>query len=206
MGKRKQNKMYTFAHAATEQHRNRINELINKVALKEGFSKTESRCFQLAHEIALQSNFKTVKVGCVLYYKGEIIGAGCNNVERTDPDQKEYNLKYRNFIKATQFSNSEHSIHAEIAAVKSVPYARGQNVKWGKVKAFVYRVAPTLPQEQGLAKPCNACAHYLFDRGINQVYYSDVYGFSKITYDYDLMMMDKPYTNLVLEDYMDELF
>lgn len=190
----------TYAHAATEQHRKMINDLIKRVARNEGFSKSETKCFQLAHDIALQSDFDNQKIGCVLYYKGEIIGSGCNMI-KTDPDQKEYNLKYRDFVKRPRFSANEHAVHAEVAALKSVPYTKGQNIMWGKVKAFVYRVAPGLPQEMGLAKPCNACAHYLFDRGINQVYYSDRYGFSKIVYDYDLMMMDKPHLNLVYDGY-----
>ena len=99
-----------------------------------------SRWFLAARAEAFKSNFHTFKIGCVIVYKNHIIGRGHNQL-KTDPTQKIYNNKYRDWTNEIEFSKTcGHTIHAETDALTSVTYPIAQQVKWKKAKAYVYRV------------------------------------------------------------------
>lgn len=140
-----------------------------------GFSKRDQICFRAARDAAMFSDFSRAKLGCVIYYKGSIIGSGCNS-QKTDPIQMKYN-SYREFNNPEQYSPHKHGIHAEIAAIKSVK--KSNEVKWSKAKLYVFRVGANLNNCQGLAKPCPACSHFIQDKGIKTIFYTDAEGFTK---------------------------
>ena len=130
------------------------------------------RWFKCARDEAFKSNFHKSKIGCVFVYKGHIVGRG-HNQHKTDPLQQQYNQKYRDWTASDDFEQScGHTIHAEIAALKSISYPVAQQIIWKQVYIYVYRVAPGLDGFSGLALPCPACAHALSDVGIQKVYYT----------------------------------
>lgn len=141
-----------------------------------GMVKHDADAFYAAYEQALESDFGNYRIGCVIVYGNQIVGRGCN-CTKTDPSQKMYNLRHRHFV-PSEYSNREHSLHAEMAALKSIPYTVAQKINWKKAKAYVYRIAPGLPMGQGVAAPCCACAHALADMGVRKVYFSTDYGFA----------------------------
>lgn len=128
--------------------------------------------FKYARDEAFLSNFHTSKIGCVFVYKNHIIGRG-HNQHKTDPLQKEYNERYRSWTSSDEFSQiCGHTLHAEMAALKSISYCTAKKTDWKKVQVYVYRVGLGLPGYSGLALPCSACANALSDVGIREVYYT----------------------------------
>ena len=121
-----------------------------------------------ARREAETSDFDVFHVGCVIVYKHHIIGAASNS-DKTHPMQKRYN-QYRHFNKTK--NGIKHSIHAEIAALNSIPYTIGREVEWSKVKVYIYRICPGRIGGYGLAKPCEACVQALRDIGIKHIYYT----------------------------------
>lgn len=139
---------------------------------KSNFPAYSERWFLAARDEAFKSNFYTAKIGCVIVYKNHIIGRG-HNQRKTDPYQKKYNQMYREWTNSPEFSNTcGHTLHAEIDALKNVPYPIGCQVNWKKVEVYIYRVGPGLDGFSGLAMPCEACAHALSDMGITKAYYT----------------------------------
>ena len=57
-------------------------------------SKSDTRFFKKARQIALISDFHKVHIGCIAVYQDNIIGIGCNT-KKTHPLQRYYN-RYRN--------------------------------------------------------------------------------------------------------------
>lgn len=131
-------------------------------------SKFDKKMFAVARKIAKTSDFDSFHMGCVIVYKHHIIGAASNS-DKTHPMQAYYN-QYRNFNKTK--NGIKHSIHAEIAAINSIPYTIGKEVEWSKVKIYIYRIAPGKIGGYGLAKPCAGCMQALRDMGIKHIYYT----------------------------------
>ena len=140
------------------------------------FGSDDLRFFEQARTEAEKSDFKPFKLGCVITYKGRIIGRG-HNSNKSHPLQKEYNRKYRHF-NCARGEFIKDSIHAEIAAINSIPYTTGKNVDWNKVNVYVYRICPGKKYGYGNARPCPACMHAIADLGIKNVYYTDELGLS----------------------------
>ena len=131
-------------------------------------SKFDNRMFAAARKIAKISDFEGFHTGCVIVYKKHIIGAASNS-DKTHPMQAIYN-KYRKFNKTK--GCIKHSVHAEIAAINSIPYTIGKEVEWSKVKVYIYRICPGKIGGYGLSKPCAACMQALRDIGIRHIYYT----------------------------------
>ena len=128
----------------------------------------------MARQQALRSQFDRFHLGCVITYKGRVIGKGSNS-DKTDPLQKRYN-KERKFNKCgTQ--PVKHSVHAEIAALKSIPYPIQKNINWSKVKIYIFRISNGKPLSQGCSRPCKGCLKALRDKGIQNIYYTTDDGF-----------------------------
>lgn len=130
---------------------------------------SDMRFFNLAREVAEQSDFPRFHVGCVLVYQGKILSYA-HNTEKSDPMQKKYN-RYRHFNHTTK-GCINHSGHAEMMALKKVSYPIAQQVDWKKVKLYVVRIAPGLPGGVGLSRPCLGCEHRIRDLGIRDIYYT----------------------------------
>lgn len=138
-------------------------------------NKKDYRFFEMARQQALRSQFDRFHLGCVITYKGRVIGKGSNS-DKTDPLQKRYN-KERKFNKCgTQ--PVKHSVHAEIAALKSIPYPIQESIDWTKIKVYIYRIAPGKKLHIGSARPCLGCMKALRDRGIQNIYYTTDNGFA----------------------------
>lgn len=137
--------------------------------------KSDLRFFDIAREVAEQSDFDRFHVGCVLIYQGRVLSSACNT-EKSDPMQKRYN-RYRHFNHTTK-GCINHSGHAEMMALKKVSYPIAQQIDWKKVKCYTYRICPGLPLLQGLSRPCAACMKAMRDKGIRDFYYSTDAGFA----------------------------
>ena len=140
------------------------------------FKKSDYRWFEAARKEALQSDFENIHIGCVLVYHGHVIGSG-HNTNKTCPQQKQYN-SYRKFRKNPNGKPINHSTHAEIAAIKSVPYPIEQNIDWSNVKLYVFRISKGKSLGQGMSRPCPSCMKALKDKGIKKIYYSTDEGFA----------------------------
>lgn len=138
--------------------------------------KSDMRFFDLARKEAEQSDYPRFHVGCVIVYKGHVISAD-HNSEKEAPIQKKYN-RYRNFKNYHNHSSVRHSLHAEIAAIKKIPYPIAQQIDWKKVKVYTYRIAIGLPQNKGISRPCAGCLQCLKDMGIRDIYYSTDFGYA----------------------------
>lgn len=135
----------------------------------------DMRYFSKASQIASMSDFARTHVGCVAVYRGRIIGIGCNT-NKTHPDQKYYN-RFRNTNENDGIVI--HKAHAEIRCLNSV---KDMDVRWSKVKLYIYRQRRDIPH--GIARPCKACMAAIIDLGIQDVYYTTDEGFAyeKIKY------------------------
>lgn len=158
-----------------------VYDKIARLAKASGMTRRDADAFYAAYEQALESDFDNYRLGCVIMVGNQIVSRGFNST-KTDPAQKLYNLRHRNFVPA-DYSNREHSLHAEMAALKGISYPVAQQLNWKKAKAYVYRIAPGLPYKMGVAAPCCACAHALAEKGIRQVYFSTDYGFASSRLD-----------------------
>lgn len=138
--------------------------------------KSDIRYFDFAAKEAARSSFPRFHVGCVVVYKGHVIGSA-HNTEKPDPVQKRYN-RYRKFNNTDSVKPVNHAAHAEIKALKNIPYPIAQKVDWKKVKVYVVRLAPGLPRGIGLSRPCAGCLNYIKDLGIREVYYSTELGYA----------------------------
>lgn len=137
-------------------------------------NKRDYRYFEMARREALKSTFGKFPMGAVVVYKGHIIGRGYN-MSKTSPEQKKYN-KYRNFNKCGN-KPVIHSTHAEIAALKSIPYPIQESIDWSKVKIYVFRICAGKKLQQGMARPCKGCIAAIRDKGIRKIFYSTDTGY-----------------------------
>lgn len=141
------------------------------------FKRFDYKMFEAAKHLAEKSDFPSFKIGCVLTYNGHIVGQGCN-MNKSNPTQKKYN-KYRNFRPGPVV---RHTGHAEISAIRSVPYTVAQSIDWKKVKCYVYRISPGKRFKKGLARPCPACMAMLRDMGVRNLYFTtdDGYAYERL--------------------------
>lgn len=131
------------------------------------FSKHDLKMFNAAKKEAKKSEHHQYKIGCVIEYKGHIIGSG-HNSHKTHPLQKEFN-RFRNFKYSNNYSPD--SLHAEIAAICSVSYPVGINVKWNKVRVYVCRVRKD--GKIACSRPCKACMNYMRSLGIRKIFFTE---------------------------------
>ena len=132
------------------------------------FTKFDCRMFEKAKEVAETSKFYPFKLGCVVTYKHHIIGQGAN-ANKTSPKQKYYN-KYRKFSRGD--TPCVHSLHAEIAALNSIPYPVAAQIDWKQVHVYIFRISNGRESGMGLAAPCPACRKALIDKGVKHFYYT----------------------------------
>lgn len=138
--------------------------------------KSDLKFFDLARDVAKESDFPRFHIGCVLVYQGRVLSMA-HNTEKSDPIQKKYN-RYRHFNHTTK-GCVNHSGHAEMMALKKVPYPIAQQVDWKKVKCYTYRISPGLYYGFGMSRPCIACMTAMRERGIRDFYYTTDMGFAR---------------------------
>lgn len=149
-------------------------DLIDDLARDCGFVSHEIYFIQEAFEQALLSDFDRTRLGCVIVYKGHIIGEGYNS-EKTNTLQKAYNIKYRNFDNV----HLKYSTHAEVDAIRSIKASMIPQINWSKVEVYTYRIALGYENIQAMSLPCNSCMHILRDLGVHKFIFSTSYGFAK---------------------------
>lgn len=137
--------------------------------------KRDYRFFEFARRQAEQSDFEHIHIGAVAVYKGHIIGQGCNS-SKSDPKQKRAN-QHRQFNYGGK-KPIHHAIHAEVAAIKSIPYPMAQSIDWSKVNIYVYRICPGKDFGMGMARPCPGCMSELRRKGIENIYYTTDCGYA----------------------------
>lgn len=130
--------------------------------------------FEYARRAASKSTYKQFHIGCVIVYKGHIIGEGWNT-NKTSPSQKHYN-KYRTFNRSQK--PIQHKNHAEIAALRSIPYQVDKETDWSKVKIYVYRICNDGKRLSNNARPCAACMTAIKEKGVRQIFYSTNDGYA----------------------------
>lgn len=133
------------------------------------FNSFDMRMFSEAKKEAKKSEFDKFHVGCVITYKGHIIGRGRNS-SKTHPIQKKQN-KFRTFNNCDCNNYYPPSIHAEVSALCSISYPVGVNIKWDRVKVYVVRVLKN--GDVACSKPCAACENLIRKLGIKGCYYSE---------------------------------
>lgn len=138
-------------------------------------SKFDLRMFEKAKEIAETSDFDHFHLGCVITCKKRVINIGCNTC-KTHPMQKYYNNRYRDFRKIGCPDN--HTLHAEIATLTTIPIAIIKQVDWHDVNIYIYRIAPGLPSKMGMARPCPGCMAAIHKFGIRNIYYTTDTGYA----------------------------
>lgn len=153
----------------------KYNQILS-IVKAQGLSRRDADGFYAAYEQALQADFGRVSIGCAIMCGGRVIGTG-HNQSKSDPIQKRYNLMHRTFH-ACRYSNREHSGHAEISALRSIPRPVLDKLQKKRAKAYVFRISEGKPLGQGLSAPCAACAHALSEAGIREVLFSTDYGFA----------------------------
>jgi len=130
---------------------------------------SDLKFFQKAKEVAEKSEYPLFKLGCIIVYKGKVVGSGVNST-KTCPEQKFYNRRYRKFNVGTK--PPVDSIHAEMAAIRSVPYTVSQEMDWSHAKVFIYRISPGKLSGHGMARSCPGCLQALKDKGVRKLYYT----------------------------------
>ena len=139
-------------------------------------SNYDLKMFEQAKIEAESSDYKPFKLGCVIAYKGHIIGRG-HNSNKSHPMQKKYNRKYRHFnCERGEFVHD--SVHAEVSAITDVRWAVGKDVDWSKASIYVFRISHGRSTGFGCAKPCPACLGMIRDVGIKRIFYTDNEGYS----------------------------
>ena len=118
--------------------------------------------FEMAKQVAEQSNCTKTHVGCIITYKGIPIATGYNS-EKTHPLQEEYN-KYRITPDNKSFIPK---LHAEITALSKIKWKK-LNPK--KIRAYIYRIKKD--GAYGMARPCPSCMQAFRDLGIKRIYYT----------------------------------
>jgi deoxycytidylate deaminase len=157
------------------------NEFITQLGQSSGLTARHIRFLKAAYKEALSASFTGFSLGCVIVDGNKIVGRGCNT-EKSNPMQKQYNKTWKKY-RPGNYSNRQHSLHAEIAAIRSI---EGHNYK--NLRAYVIRISPGKQYGIGLAAPCIACSHALADIGVKEVFFSTDYGFarSKLSVKYGL--------------------
>lgn len=124
---------------------------------------TNRKMLEHSKHMAEMSSFHRVKVGCVVALKSKVLAAGFNTY-KTHPLQLKYN-RYRQFDDIS--CGLPAALHAEIMALSQIA---DENIDWGKVDVYVYRLRRDQPY--GLAAPCPACTQFMKDLGIRSVWYT----------------------------------
>lgn len=153
-------------------------EAISALSARDGFTARDRAGLLAACQEALRSDVRIARVGCAVMCHGTVVSVG-RNAMRTDPTQRRWN-RFRTFEYLTDSDPANmDSIHAEIAAIKAIPWPVDKQMKWGQARVYVFRVAPGLPLGQGMARPCPACWNALLEKGVRQVVYTTGKGFAK---------------------------
>lgn len=160
-------------------HRSAHHGDISALARRAGFNARDIMALTAAARIAQEGNYPQ-HVGAVIVCRGEVVGIGHND-NKTDPNQKQYNRMYRKNFHCIDYHPHLDGIHAEISALKSIPWNLAHDMRWNKATLYIVRIAPGLRTGFGLARPCQACMHAIMDAGIRHIVYTTDDGIARET-------------------------
>jgi len=132
--------------------------------------------FEAAKNASQEADYtgsNSVKLGCVIVYKGTILAKGCNS-DKTHPMQEQYN-KYRFKKEGKKYLPPKR--HAELCALSKV---KDLDIDFSSVHIFVYREFKD--GRKAMARPCPACMRALAEKGIKKIHYTttDGYAYEKL--------------------------
>lgn len=151
------------------------------MARKCGCNAKDIMALTAAEKIAGESDYPQ-RVGAVIVCHGEIVGMG-HNENKSDPNQKRYNRRYRTKFRTCAYHPHLDGIHAEMSALKSISWNVSHEMRWNKAVLYVVRIAPGLKTGYGMARPCKACIHAIADAGITKIVYTTDDGIARETLD-----------------------
>lgn len=122
--------------------------------------------FELAKDISKLSDYKNIKIGCVIVDGKDIISVGYNH-KKSHPLQKK--LNYLRFTE--QKERCHHYIHAEMSAIISAKQANLSNAR-----LYIYRANKDGMQ---MCRPCEACMSAIKSVGIKTIYYTTIDGYCR---------------------------
>lgn len=155
-----------------------LDEHLGVIRSAEGLTSRDVAGLAAACAEAMSSDVPVARVGCAVMV-GSVVVATAHNSLKTDPAQKRWN-RYRALVTPTESDPANmDSIHAEVAALKSIPWPVARQLRWPQARVYVFRVAPGLPLGQGMARPCRACWQALRHAGVRHLVYSTDDGFAK---------------------------
>jgi deoxycytidylate deaminase len=132
------------------------------------FTKIDLRFFNIAHNLAINSDHYKTKVGAVLVDQKQIVSADFNSNNKSHPLQKYYNENYRGFNDDV----CRHLIHAELSCI-----IKCKNIhEYSDLKIYIVRVININIMVD--SRPCKACIQALQDYKIYDIYYSTISGFA----------------------------
>lgn len=152
---------------------------MSTLARMNGMTGKDILALTAAAKVAEKSDYQQ-RVGAVIVCHGEIVGMG-HNENKTDPQQKAYNRRCRADFRVFEYHPHLDGIHAELAAIKSVPWNVAHDIRWNKACIYVVRLAPGLHNGYGMARPCPACMYAIREIGIRHVVYTTNDGIAKET-------------------------
>jgi len=129
--------------------------------------------FDAAKQASYDANYtgsNSVKIGCVIAYKGTILAKGSNS-DKTHPMQEQYN-RYR-FKKESETKYLPAKCHAELAALAKIKYL---DIDFSAAHIYVYREFKD--GRKAMARPCPACMNALREKGIKKIHYSTDRGYA----------------------------
>lgn len=158
-----------------------VADVIAHLTRGEHYNRRDAFALASAYALATSSDYTQTRLGAVIMYKGNIVGSGCNS-NRSDPTQKRYNRRFRTFHNIDEsYPCNMDGIHAEMRAIKSVPYNVAHEMNWRRATMYVYRISLGHKRGIGLARPCPACMSAIRDSGIQEVVYTTNDGIARET-------------------------
>jgi tRNA(Arg) A34 adenosine deaminase TadA len=149
-----------------------VNDTIAMLAKSNGLGGRHIKFLKTAYKEAQESSFSGFSLGCVIVDGNKIVGRG-HNSEKSNPMQKYYNKTFKPYRKG-KYSGRQHSLHAEMSAIRSL-----ESQEYKNLRAYIVRISVGKDYGIGLAAPCAACAHALADAGVKEVFFSTDYGFGR---------------------------
>lgn len=130
----------------------------------------DNHFFKAARECSKNADYcgsSSVKIGCIIAYKGSILAKGWNT-DKTHSVQARYN-KWR-YKESNRYLPAK--LHSELAALRRIKYL---NIDFSKVHIYIYREYQN--GKLALCRPCNACFAAIKQMGIRHIHYTTEDGF-----------------------------
>lgn len=128
------------------------------------------RILNIARNLSILSEFDIYRFGAVITLKDKVISSGYNS-PKSHPMQKHYNDKFKKFV----HDNSQHGIHAEMAAINGLKQLmKTVDIDVKKLEITIYRSGKDDFSKMG--RPCAACMGAIKDMGIPVVNYTTPHG------------------------------